>query len=582
MINLRGGRKMRRLSIFVLAAGFAVTALAADPIVVLPVTFTPLFVAESFPFSAMQGDTEPRLPLYEAEDPEKDVLTSDLGTMSPSLITPDSHTYFQTTLGTLPVTVTRNFPGLGNGFNASWTNQGLLPPDTNMAVGPTQIVQWVNLRLSVMDKNGTPLIGGALGYINGNQIWAGLPAGSVCKISNQGDPLAAYDRIANRWVLSQFAFTLATATNGSSYPAAGSYRQCIAVSTTPDATGTYTLYEYAFGNFPDYGKIGVWPDGYYMTFNNFSFSSATGASTYVNTTYCAFDRIAMLAANAVAAGVCFAQGSSSDGTFFASLPSDFDGTSLPPAGSPNYFVGGDWFSLNNPPYSLHLQKFHADFVTPAASTLTDGLGGPSGSYIMMPIPDVVGSCGDGGGLCVPQPGTTRRLDTLSMRPMYPLKYRNRGGVENLVVTQSIDPPGSAVAGINWMEIRGPGANPPVIRQNGAITPNDGLNRWMGSATTDKQGNIAIGYSVSSATKSPSIRIAGRLNSDIVSRVRGEMEVTVGTGNQTSSSGRWGDYSAMQIDPADDCTFWYTQEYTNSSSGANWASQIIAFKFNSCQ
>jgi hypothetical protein len=166
--------------------------------------------------------------------------------------------------------------------------------------------------------------------------------------------------------------------------------------------------------------------------------------------------------------------------------------------------------------------------------------------------------------------------------MYPLKYRNRGGIESLVVTQTIDPPGTAVAGMNWMEIRNPGGNPPVIRQNGALNPPDGLNRWMGSATMDKQGNIAMGYSVSGDTVSPSIRIAGRLNSDILSRVRGELDVKTGTGNQTGTASRWGDYSSMQIDPADDCTFWYTQEYTNSTSSANWATQIIAFKFNSCQ
>jgi hypothetical protein len=446
-----------------------------------------------------------------------------------------------------------------------------------MAVGPTQIVQWVNLRLSVMDKNGAPLIGGA-GYINGNAIWSALGPTSVCATSNQGDPLAAYDRIADRWVLSQFAFRIATRTNSPPTTYAGPpYAQCIAVSTTGDATGTYTLYEFIFANLTDYPKIGIWPDGYYMTFNNFSFNTATGASSYVGSSSCAFDRIKMLAASP-AGGVCFGQGA----LFFASLPSDFDGTTLPPAGSPNYFIGGDWFTLNSPPYSLHLQKFHADFVTPANSTLTDGIGGANGTFIMMPIPDVVGACGDGGGICVPQPGTTRRLDTLSMRVMYPNKYRNRGGIESLVFTQTIDPPGSAVAGINWMEIRNPGGNPPVIRQNGAIAPNDGLNRWMGSATMDKLGNIAMGYSVSSSTVSPGIRIAGRLNSDILSRVRGELDVMTGTGNQTSSASRWGDYSSMQIDPADDCTFWYTQEYTNSSSSANWATQIIAFKFNNCQ
>ena len=354
--------------------------------------------------------------------------------------------------------MTKNIAGLGRGFNANWTNQGLLPPDTTMAVGPTQIVQWVNLRLSVMDKNGTPLVGGALGYINGNAIWSALPAGSICRISNQGDPLVAYDRLADRWILSQFAFTTATATASPfrTYPAVGSYRQCVAVSTTGDATGTYTLYEYAFTKFPDYGKVGVWPDAYYLTFNNFTFSTTTGLSSYAGASSCAFDRSRMLAANPVATSVCFNFANSDP--FFSMLPADLDGSTPPPAGSPNYQISPDWFFLNNPPYSIQLQKFHVDFTTPANSTLSDGIGGANGSFIKMPMPSLIGSCGDNGGACVPQPGTVRVLDTLSMRAMYPLKYRNRSGVESLVFTQSIDPPApsTAVAGMSFIEIRSPG------------------------------------------------------------------------------------------------------------------------------
>lgn len=578
---------MFKPSIVVLMAGFSVSAFAVGPEVISPVAFPPLFVVQSQAFSSLQGGIEPYFNKYELEDPARAELIQGLtaATIGPSLTTVNSKTYFQTTLGTLPVTVTKNFPGLGNAFNGSWVNQGLLPPDTNMAVGPNHVVQWVNLRLTVMDKNGTPLIGGALGYINGNAIWSALPAGSVCKISNQGDPLVAYDRLADRWVLSQFGFTLATATNGSGtqYPAVGSYRQCVAVSQTADPTGTYTLYEFVFPNFPDYGKIGVWPDGYYMTFNNFSYNTVTGAGSFAGASSCSFDRVKMLATNPAASGVCF--NFTNAQPFFAMLPADLDGSTPPPAGAPNYQISPDWFFLNFGPYSIQLQKFHVDFVTPANSTLSDGIGGSNGSFIKMPMPDLLGSCNDNGGSCVPQPGTTRVLDTLSMRGMYPLKYRNRGGAESLVFTQSIKPPApsTAAAGINFIEIRSPGANPPVMRQNGALAPADAISRWMGSATMDKQGNIALGYSASAASNvNPSIRIAGRLNSDILSRLRGEVQVVAGTGSQTSSSGRWGDYSSMQIDPVDDCTFWYTTEYMNNTSNSNWATQIIAFKFNSCQ
>jgi hypothetical protein len=500
------------------------------------------------------------------------------------VVAPNSPTTFQTTLGNLPVTVAQNFAGLGQGFNANWTLQNLLPPDTTMAVGPTQIVQWVNVRLSVMDKSGTPLIGGALGYIPGNAIWAGLPATSVCKNNNQGDPVVQYDRIANRWVLSQFAFTLATATNGSQYPA--SYRQCIAVSTTGDATGTYALYEYPSPSLPDYPKLGVWPDGgngsYVLTYDDFNYSTATGVASFVGARVCGYDRAAMLAGNPTAAEICFPLPFPGHDRF-SLLPSDLDGSTPPPAGAPNYLVSQDWFFFSSPPYSVHLQKLHLDFATPANSTFTDGVGGGFDSSIKLPVGSLLGACGDGGGACVPQPGTARVLDTLSMRPMYRLAYRNRGaGLESLVFTHSIDPPGSAAAGMNWIEIRNPGANPPSIYQNGALNPNDGVNRWMGSGAMDKVGNIAIGYSVSSATVFPGIRIAGRYRTDIRNTMRGEKNVVTGTGSQTSSSQRWGDYSTMQVDPTDDCTFWYTQEYYAATSFRDWATRIIAFKFPNCQ
>jgi hypothetical protein len=168
--------------------------------------------------------------------------------------------------------------------------------------------------------------------------------------------------------------------------------------------------------------------------------------------------------------------------------------------------------------------------------------------------------------------------------MYRLAYRNLGaGRESLVFTETVDPTGGAVAGIQMVEIRNPSANPPQIYNNVGFNP-DATNRWMGAAATDKLGDIALGYSVSSSTKSPSIRIAGRLRNDIKSTLRGEIEVKAGTANQVASAQRWGDYSTMQIDPDDDCTFWYTTEYTsaNTPTSANWATQIIGFKFNNCQ
>jgi hypothetical protein len=485
-----------------------------------------------------------------------------------------SHMNTQTTTGTLPVTPIASYTGLGDGF-INWTNQLLLPPDTTMAVGNNQIVQWVNVRLTILNKTtGANLLlgGGGIGYINGNQIWSGLAASnpaSLCATTNRGDPVLQYDRLAGRWFLSQFAFN----GNGAAPP----YAMCFAVSQTSDATGAYNLYEYSIPNLPDYPKIGVWPDAYYWTANDYTNLS------YVGSRICAVDRAAMIAGNA-ASNLCFVGLSAAH---FASLPADFEGTNLPPAGTDEYIISNDWFTKNAPPYFMQLRRFHPDFVTPGNSTLNDGFGGAPDSFVSLPFDNsVIGSCNDGGGACVQQPGTTRRLDTLSMRAMYRLAYRNLGAPgASLMFTQSIQPTSGPAhpAGIHLVEIRNPSANPPVIYNNVNYNP-DATNRWMGATASDKLGNIAVGYSVSSSTKSPSIRVAGRQRNDIKSTLRGEVELKTGTAQQVASGQRWGDYSTMQIDPDDDCTFWYTTEYTtaNTPTLANWATQIVSFKFNNCQ
>jgi hypothetical protein len=411
-----------------------------------------------------------------------------VGVAAAAVSTPPSTMYNQTSGGTLPVSVVGNFTGLGAGF-PNWTDQGLLPPDTTLAVGNNQIVQWVNVRLTVLKKSdGSTLLGGA-GYVAANQIWAGLGATSVCATRNQGDPVLQYDRMANRWVLSQFGFTIATRTNTppATYPAPP-YAFCIAVSQTNDATGVFNLYEYVVPALPDYPKLGVWPDAYYMTANDFSFNTATGAGSYIGSRACAFDRAKMLV-GAAAGSVCF---SGLPPTHFAMLPGDFEGTLAPPANAAEYIVSTDWFTLNSPPYTMQLRRFKPDFTTPANSTLNDGYGGAFDSFVAMPFDNsVIGSCGDGGGACVPQPGTVRVLDSLSMRPMYRLAYRNLGANrETLVFTESIGPTGGAAAGIQLVEIRNPGANPPQVFNNVTFNP-DATSRWMGAAATDKLGNIGL-------------------------------------------------------------------------------------------
>lgn len=276
---------------------------------------------------------------------------------------PASTPYIQTAtyqpLGT-PVGV--NFDALGVG-TPGYTVSGA-PPDTTLGVNATQIVQWVNVELGVYDKNGNALLP-APGFISGNQIWAGLSEGSLCRTFNGGDPLVQYDRMADRWILSQFAFTSNFTQNA----------QCIAVSTSSNAMGTYNLYQYNFGVLlPDYGKLGVWRDAHYLTYNMFNLGA-----TFSGGQACAYDRAAMIAGNA-AQQICFNSPSR-----FSYLPYDMDGDTQPSAGPPNFHISWDWLFQPSAPYTMQLTKFVPNFTTPANSTFTDGLGGTAFSFVAFPM-----------------------------------------------------------------------------------------------------------------------------------------------------------------------------------------------------
>jgi hypothetical protein len=429
-----------------------------------------------------------------------------------------------------------NFEGIGQGFvgsNGSTYSVTFAPPDTNGSVGATQYVQWVNTSFAVFDKaTGNVTYGPAAG----NTLWTGF--GGPCQTDNDGDPIALYDKAANRWIMTQFAVS-----------GGPPYYQCIAVSQTSDATGAYYRYAFQFSNFNDYSKIGIWPDAYYMSFNMFQ------GNTFLGSNVCAMDRSSML--NGLPAAMqCFQLGSSFGGL----LPSDLDGNTAPPSGAPNYFLN---FGVN----SLNLWKFHVDWASPGNTTLT----GPAN----IPVAAFSEACG--GGACIPQIGTNQRLDSLGDRLMYRLAYRNFGDHEALVVNHSVTA-GSSV-GIRWYEIRSPGATPAVYQQ-GTFAP-DSNYRWMGSIGMDKTGNIALGYSVSGSSMFPAIRYTGRASGDPLGTLQAENTILNGSGSQTRTLDRWGDYSAISIDPQNDCTFWYTNEYLQSNGTFNWHTRIASFKFPSC-
>ncbi|MBZ5657018.1 MAG: hypothetical protein LAO56_17265 [Acidobacteriia bacterium] len=435
----------------------------------------------------------------------------------------------QTVVPFTPVVGT-SFEGLGSGQYGFTVNSA--PPDTNGTVGATQYVQWVNTSFAVFNKTTGALVAGPTA---GNTLWSGFGGG--CQTNNDGDPVVLYDKAAQRWIFSQFSVSTTP------------FLQCIAVSTTSDATGTYNRYSFQYGNFDDYPKMGVWSDAYYETFNMFN------GNTFVGSDACAYNRAAMLAGT-TATQVCFQQGSSVGGL----LPSDLDGNTAPPAGSPNYMV---YFGTNN----LNLYKFHVDFATPSNSSFT----GPT----VIPVAAFSPLCS--GGTCVVQPGTTQRLDSLADRLMYRLAYRNFGTHESLVVNHSVVAGSSG--GIRWYEIQNPSGTPTVAQQS-TFAP-DASYRWMGSIAMDQAGDMAVGYSLSSSSLNPTIRYTGRVPTDPASTMEAEVNVVTGTGSQTTGLSRWGDYSAMQVDPVDDCTFWYTQEYIKTNGTFNWNTRIANFKFPGC-
>ena len=422
-----------------------------------------------------------------------------------------------------------NIAGLGQGQYGFLLEYS--PPDTNGAVGATQYVQWVNAEFAVFDKATGALVAGPT---EGNALWHGFGGG--CETNNDGDPIVQYDKIADRWVLTQFSI--------STLP----YTQCVAVSTTSDATGTYNRYAFSFGDsdYSDYPKLGVWPDAYYMSFNVF-----LDGSNFIGANACALDRNAMIAGNN-ATIICFQQESS----VASLLPSDMDGTITPAAGEPAFFMN---FGKN----VLQLWAFHVDFTTPANSTFT----GPT----VLPVANFAAKCFRS---CVAQPGTTQLLDALGDRPMYRLAYRQfPNGVESLVFNHSIS------TGVRWYEVRSPNGTPTVFQQ-GTFSP-DSNTRWMGSIAMDQSGDMALGYSVSSKSVYPSIYFTGRVAADTLGSMEGEQLIISGSGSQTGGQDRWGDYSAMTVDPADDCTFWYTQEYIPSTGSFNWNTRIANFIFPNC-
>ena len=461
------------------------------------------------------------------------------------------------------------FDGASQTDNAAVGIGLVLPPDVNGDVGLNHYVSSVNLVYKIFNKDGSV----AAGPIRTNALFSGLPAGDPCRVNNDGDPVVVYDPLADRWHISQFAIT------------GGTNCQCVAVSKTGDPTGAYYVwrYDYPLNLFNDYPKVGVWPDAYHMTFNQFN----NAGTAFLGMGFLSQDRPKALAGDPTAS-VVYKNIQPIDPNAGGALPADVDGILPPPAGMAEVIAEYRADEFGDPLDGIRYYKWVPDFINPGSSTLTI-------------LPDVALAPFDArnpvGRGDIEQFGGAN-LDAISDRLMHRFAYRNLGTqsapinsyVGNLAVNVSGVNPTTASTyqtGIRWFEMRRAADAFSVFDQGTHnLTPGNGasgLNNWMASIAQDNAGNIGLGFSQSSTAQRADIKIAGRTNNVLNSGVlnEGESLFHAAGGSQTSTSGRWGDYSSMTVDPVDDCTFWYTQEYYATTSGAGWKTRIGKFNFPNC-
>ena len=504
-----------------------VTPISSDSLVERAMTMAPAAAREAGGPVRQRGDLEltgPLAPVPAAKPPDPLVQRSLGPALAPSA----------------PPTIIRTVEGIPQ------QSGGLVPPDVSAAVGRNHYVEMVNEAIAIYSKSGTKLFG----PVAIHTLWAGL--GGPCGTLDAGDPIVRYDVLADRWMISQFELNERI--------------QCIGISKGPNpVTDGWHLYAFPTQTATgvkisaDYPKIGVWPDGYYMgTQRGFPNS---GLDVWV------FEREKMLQGQP-AREIQFQVAAPS----LFLLPSDLDGPA-PPAGAPNVFArhvdGALWGGQDR----LELFEFKTNWANPAASTF---------QLVASPqtAPFSAVMCGNQFmGTCVDQPGTAQKLETLPAWMMWRLQYRNFGTHQTLVTNHTVNT-GADHAGIRWYELRKQGAGAWSIFQQGTHAP-DATHRFMGSIAMDEAGNIALGFTASSASVFPSLRVATRTPSDPPGTLPSEITLKAGSGAQTTAFARWGDYSSMDVDPSGGCTFWYSSEYYQTTSAADWHTAGVAFKMPSC-
>jgi hypothetical protein len=433
----------------------------------------------------------------------------------------------QTTQGSkAALTLLDHFDGIpGNGD----------PSDLSLAVGPNHIVQAVNWQIAVYTKKGAmySTTGMSLGTKASKSIFAGL--GGRCESGSDidhGDTVVRYDQLAGRWVFVQPVF-------------AAPYAMCYAVSTSADPLGSYNKYEFARAEFPDYPRVGIWPDGYYV--------GTSAGDDVVQKRLCAADRAKMLMGQA-ATEQCIGK---SGVNFFN--PSDVDGTMPPPAGAPNIVMalGGTQLNKAFEDDGVYVYKYHVDWANPSASTLT----GPT----KITVARYHYLCDGQLTNCVPQMGSSTRLDAQGDKLMQRLVYRNFADHQSLVITHSINGTTSG-GGLRWYEFRVDAAGNVTLYQQSTFAP-DSAYRWLGSAAIDGRGNIGIGYSLGNSTMYPGQRFAARAAADPLGTLGFGESTLINSTTAKGGGNRWEDFATTVVDPSDDATFWYMGDYYKSSSRA---------------
>jgi hypothetical protein len=460
-----------------------------------------------------------------------------------------------------------NFEGLSNQDNFNIYGGRVNPPDPDGDVGPNHYVEMINLVVGVYDKTGNLLVG----PVAVGDLWTGFAIPDCTDAS--GDEVVLYDQFVDRWLLTQFT------TRGPEY------WNCIAISTTGDPTGSYYRYAFSTGaNFPDYPKYGVWTDSYVITTREFGPTVEYGIGVY------ALEKNKMVNGDPNARVVSFFLDGNAPGMLplvgDGLLPADVDGKQKPMTDAAIPLVGtqDDGGGYGATFDALNIWDLYVKWRSTPLASLSLKTQLPVAPF------DSIFPCAPTSRDCLPQPGITnpaQYLDILSyrQRPTWRLAYRNFKDYETLVTNQAVEAlPG--VAGVRWYEIRRTGSTYSLYQQ-GTYAPGDGVHRWMGSIAQDKKGNMALGYSVVNATTVfPGIRYTGRLKGDPAGQMTlGEGVIVNGSGVQTTTNSRWGDYTSMNIDPRDDCTFWYVNEYYTAagqaSSPAGWQTRIASFKLPGC-